>query len=279
MLQLKHPLPPDRTLEQVWNHYQVEAALAQRLKAADRDGRRRIFETMYDELFAAVPDHPRLTQRAGKELTAEANRAKMNLLRRWIDKTSLVVEFAPGDCEFAAAIAPHVRRVIGVDISDQRPAARQWPDNFEFVVYDGFALPEIPPASVDVIFSHQFIEHLHPEDTISHLRLAHSILKPGGCYVIHTPHAASGPWDVSRYFCDNPEGFHLKEWTYGELRRCLRDIGFSRVEAVVAKRGLNFNMPYIYFTATEAMLRSVGRTTARRIAHRLIPDLMCVASK
>jgi SAM-dependent methyltransferase len=276
---LKHPLPRGRTLEQVWNHYQVEKALAARLKRCDREGRRRLFETMYDELFAAVPDHPRLAENTAPARTAELNRAKTNLLRRWLRPDALLVEFAPGDCEFAGAIAGQVRRVIGVDISDQRAPGKRWPDNFELLVYDGYALPQVAPGSVDVIFSHQFLEHLHPQDTLSHLALAHSLLKPGGCYVIHTPHAASGPWDVSRYFCDEPEGFHLKEWTYGELRACARGLGYSRVEAVVAKRGFNVTLPYAYFTSTEAMLRAIGRRRARRIAQRLIPDLMCVAHK
>jgi SAM-dependent methyltransferase len=276
---LKHPLPPGRTLEQVWNHYQVEKALAARLKAADREGRRRIFETMYDELFAAVPDHPRLTQQRGAELTARANRPKTNLLRRWIRPDSLLVEFAAGDCAFAAAMANRVRKVVAVDISDQRAPGKTWPDNFQLVVYDGYSLPEIAPGSVDVIFSHQFLEHLHPDDALSHMALALSLLKPGGCYVIHTPHAASGPWDVSRHFCDEAEGFHLKVWTYTEVRQELRALGYSRVEAVVAKRNFNVTLPYAYFTSAEALLRALGRQRARRIAHRLIPDLMCVAHK
>jgi SAM-dependent methyltransferase len=279
MKELKHPLPPGRTLEQLWNHYQVEAALANRLKAANRAGRRPIFETMYAELFAAVPDHPRLTVRADPQLTEVANRAKMNVLRPWIDSESVVVEFASGDCEFTAALAPHVKRAIGVDISDQRAQGRAWPANFELIVYDGDSLPQVAPGTIDVIVSFQFLEHLHPDDAMSHLELAYSLLKPGGCYVIETPHAATGPWDVSRYFSDEPEGFHLKEWTFGELRTCLRRIGYSKVRAACAKRGLNLPVPYAYFTGVEFILRRIKRSVAQKIGRPLVPMVLCAAYK
>ena len=57
--QLKRPLPPGRTHQQVWNHYQVERVIADRLRSFTVEDRKRIFPTMYDELFDRVPDHPR----------------------------------------------------------------------------------------------------------------------------------------------------------------------------------------------------------------------------
>lgn len=61
-MELLRPLPPHRTRKQVENHYLVEKAIAERLKAASREERRLIYSTTYDELFARVPDHPRLTR-------------------------------------------------------------------------------------------------------------------------------------------------------------------------------------------------------------------------
>src|SRR5690606_1168344 len=49
------PIPAERTLESVWHHFEVEHGIAARLMAADREGRKRIYATMYDELFAQVP--------------------------------------------------------------------------------------------------------------------------------------------------------------------------------------------------------------------------------
>jgi SAM-dependent methyltransferase len=190
-----------------------------------------------------------------------------------------VLEFAPGDCEFSAALAPQVERVIGVDISDQRQPGRNWPANFSLVVYDGYDLPTIPPGSVDVIFSDQLLEHLHPDDAAHHMRLCYALLKPGGRYVLRTPHADSGPWDVSRYFCDEPEGFHLKEWTYREMREALISAGFSGVLAAWNAREICRPLPLAWFLGVEALFARLPKRIRRKLIRPLIPTLLCVAIK
>jgi SAM-dependent methyltransferase len=80
---------------------------------------------------------------------------------------------------------------------------------------------------VDVVFSYQMLEHLHPEDMPHHLETVCRMLKPGGRYVFSTPHRYSGPHDISAYFSDYPVGFHLKEWTYREMGQVIKDAGFS----------------------------------------------------
>jgi SAM-dependent methyltransferase len=279
MKPLKQPLPPDRTLESVWNHYTVESAIARRLMAADRDGRRAILATMYDELFAAVPDHPRLTRREDAERTRASNADKMRAFGKYVHGARVVLEFAPGDCEFAAAVAPRVGKIYGVDISDQREPGRQMPANFELVIYDGESLPQIAEGSVDVVYSDQLLEHLHPDDAESHLLLVKRILRPGGAYIIQTPHAPSGPWDVSRYFCDVAEGFHLKEWTYGELEKTLLRLGYSSMESIWSKRGISLTVPNAYYRAVEGFARRVGRRAYLPLARWLAPTLFCVARK
>jgi SAM-dependent methyltransferase len=279
MKPLKQPLPPGRTLDQVWRHYEVEAELARQLKSANREERKAIFEVMYDRLFSQVPDHPRLTRRADAEETVAANREKMAWYGRFFRPDFTVAEFAPGDCEFCRASAPLVRKIYGIDISDQRKQHVQWPSNFELVVYDGYSLPQIPPDSLDVVFSDQFLEHLHPEDASAHLALAYSVLKEGGCYVIRTPHAQSGPWDVSRYFSDVAEGFHLKEWTYTELSDELRRHGYSKVDAVWSKKRRNVNVPLSAYRMTERVARHMSKKAFRPIAKYLVPMVYCVAWK
>jgi SAM-dependent methyltransferase len=279
MKPLKSPLEPGRTVEGAWRHYQVESEIARRLMKADREERKRIFATMYDELFAAVPDHPRLTRRDDSHRTAEANAHKLRAFGPFLGPDKVVVEFAPGDCEFGAVIAPQVRKVYGVDISDQRQQGRQWPDNFQLVLYDGYRLPEIAPDSVDLVFSDQFLEHLHPEDAEDHLKLVLRILKPGGSYVISTPHAQSGPWDVSRYFSDVAEGFHLKEWTYTELARTVQRVGYSKFQPLWSKRGVSLSVPLSVYKGVEFIGDRVSKPTFRRLAKYVAPMVFCKATK
>jgi hypothetical protein len=107
-----------------------------------------IYRTMYDELFAKVPDHPRLTRRSSKEQTRIANAEKMSL-------------------------------VYAVDISDQRGISPASTANFNFIVYDGYRLEDIPAGTVDVTFSDQLIEHFHPGDLELHLSLSLRLLRSG----------------------------------------------------------------------------------------------------
>jgi len=161
-MKLLKPLPANRTYEQVLNHYLVEKAIAERLRSANREERKRIYATMYDELFRKVADHSRLIQRDDEQLTRMANKSKFALVRKFLKPSSIFVEFAPGDCRFAMEVANHVKNVYAIDISDQRNHSSIAPNNFSLIIYDGYVLENIPANSVDIVFSDQFIEHLHP---------------------------------------------------------------------------------------------------------------------
>ena len=276
---LRQPLPSDRTYEQLLNHYSVEKKLADRLKGSDRESRKEIYSTMYDELFQKVPDHPILTCRSSTEDTEIWNKVKYSLVKRHIEKSTIFLEFAPGDCQFAYKIAERVSKVFAVDISDQRSHKEQVPDNFTIIVYDGYNLPEIDPGSVDVVFSFQLIEHIHPEDTGNHFELVYKILKPGGKYVFQTPHAMSGPYDISKYFSDVAEGFHLKEWTYREIKPLLLKSGFSSILPRLSTAGIDIKIPFEYYSGLEKIIEKFPRKFRRLISKRLIPMLYAVAIK
>lgn len=276
---LKQPLPIGRTYEQLLNHYLVEKKLADQLKVSNRDARKEIYSTMYDELFEKVPDHPRLTCRDSLEESAHWNKVKFSLVKRHVRRNTVFLEFAPGDCQFAYKIAETVREVFAVDISDQRSHKEQAPDNFKLIVYDGYNLPEIAPGSIDLVFSFQLIEHLHQEDTGNHFELVHRILKPGGKYIFQTPHALSGPYDISKYFSDVAQGFHLKEWTYREIKTLVLKSGFSMFLPRLSTAGIDVEMPFAYFSGLEKLMEHYPGRHRRLISKRLIPMLYAIAIK
>ena len=272
-------MPPGRSYDQLLNHYNIEKALAEKLKNSDRETRRHIFASMYDELFSKVPDHPRLTQRSSDRVTAITNKVKASIIDRFIDKLSTYVEFAPGDCRFAIETAKKVNEVFGIDISDQRNPADIFPQNFKLIIYDGYSIPELKENTIDIVFSYQLIEHLHPEDTKLHFELVNKILKPGGRYVFQTPHALSGPYDISMFFSDEPEGFHLKEWKYSEIKSLVKETGYSSFQTRWSAGGFDFQLPYLYFFSCESLLRSFPKPRIKKVAKRLIPMLYGVAVK
>ena len=273
------PLPSNRTLEQLQNHYFVERGIADRLRNADREERKHIYATMYDELFAKVPDHPRLTLRASEHGVKKANKSKMMLVGEFLKPSTTFVEFAPGDCRFAMEVAKHVKKVYAIDISDQRGDVQISPKNLELIIYDGYQLDGIPGNSADVVFSDQFLEHLHPEDTRLHLEVVHRLLKPGGKYVFRTPHAFNGPHDISRYFSKSPEGFHMKEWTYNEFKPVLKSLNYSRLFGIWKVRGLRTKMPYRYFQVAEYLIGWLPSGLKRALSKVFVPSICIVAVK
>ena len=184
------PIPPNRTYEGVLHHFNVERAIADRLKAADRHTRKEIYGKMYDELFAQVPDHPRLTRRADASATKKMNQLKLALARPFLKPDGSFLEFGPGDCRFSFEMTRHTRQVYAIDIADQIGPDVEPPNNFELIVYNGYDVA-LEDGSIDTAFSDQLIEHLHPQDAADHFRLVHRLLKPGGVYTLRTPHRRS----------------------------------------------------------------------------------------
>ena len=266
---LRQPAPAGRSYESLRRHFDCERAIAERLRNANRETRKQIYATMYDELFAEVPDHSRLTRRADESLTAHSIDRKTRLLRPFMRRDATLLEFGSGDCRFALAMTGHFGRVEAVDIADQVAPGTATPENFRLTVYDGYTL-DLPQESIDIAFSDQLIEHLHPEDTADHLRLVHRLLRPGGCYLIRTPHRLTGPHDVSRFFSQEAQCFHLKEWTYGELAGELKRLGYTSIRTYWFGKGILLRLPRAAF----AVLEALGRAVPPRLRHRLLPLLL-----
>jgi SAM-dependent methyltransferase len=254
-----------RSAERLRLHYTVERRLADELRAAQTpDERRRIFSSMYDELFRLVPDHPRLLGR--KNLATERDHGiewDMAQLARFLRPGCTFLEIGAGDCELSRRVAKDAARVYAVDICDQTRAAL--PENVTLVLSDGRDIP-VPESSVDVAFSDQLMEHLHPEDAATQLASVYRALRPGGVYCCITPNRLYGPSDISAYFDDVARGFHLREYTVFEVKQVLLQAGFSRVRAYIGARGYFLRFPVIAIEAIEKLLDSMPAKLRRRIA-------------
>jgi SAM-dependent methyltransferase len=265
-------------MDSIRRHYEVEKELAERLRAFSREDRALMYGTLYDELFSRVPDHPRLKRRDGDEESERSVRNQLSLLQPHLTGDVAFLEIAPGDCRLAFEVCGRVSRVVVADISDQRAGHDVPPENFELILYDGYNL-EIEPGSIDLAYSYQFLEHLHPDDTGEHLDLIFRLLRPGGKYLFDTPHRLSGPHDVSRHFSDNPEGFHLREWSYREIGELLDRHGFSgwypiRSRRVVANRFLRWA-----HSTVETAIDLLPRAWERLASKRLFNSVTVIASK
>ena len=270
--------PTPRSLESLRHHFEVEKSLATRLRSSTRQERAELFKVLYEELFRLVPDHPRLTRVDQAAYQTRVANTQMRLLKPVVGLDKVVVEFAPGDCHLARVIAPHVKQVIGVDISDQRTPGEQFPSNFQLLVYDGSLVP-MNPGSADVVFSYQFLEHLHPDDLAPHFQLAADLLRPGGVYIFDTPHRLSGPHDIAGAFGNDLVCLHMQEWTYRELRKRVRQHGFGQTFMYRRGKPVKSRILNALNDAVEATLDLLPHSLSKKLARRPFPSVTLMAVK
>lgn len=222
-----------RSLDRLRHHYRIEVDLARQLMESSREERLTAYGRLYDELFRLVPDHPQMT---GKTGGASYVPRQLRWVSRLVTPQTRFVEIGGGDCRLSIAVADRAAEAIGVDVTDALVAESGLPANFRFLRTDGLTL-DLPDASVDLVYSNQLIEHLHPDDAAAQLGEIFRVLAPGGRYACITPNRATGPHDVSRYFSPVARGFHLKEYTFADLHAAFRAAGFGRIAFSCALAG------------------------------------------
>lgn len=272
----------DRNLADLRRHYDVERALGDRLRTSPPEERRALYGQIYNELFARVPDHPQLTRKVSPERSRQKYLAEFRLVAKFITPESDFLEVGTGDGALSLHVAKHARRVTAIDVSDTILKDIQAPSNVRLLVFDGCNIP-VEPQSIDVAYSNQVIEHLHPEDAALQLSSILRALKPGGCYVCVTPNRLNGPHDISMFFDTVATGLHMKEYTYREMDRFFRGLGFDRTRACIGIRGRFAVLPVWCTEMIERMISilpartriAVGRTPLfekllfiRFVAHR-----------
>jgi SAM-dependent methyltransferase len=255
-----------RTPDRLRAHYLVERALADQVRsAATFEERRRLVSSMYEQLFALVPDHPRLLLR-DKATAERRQQVAWNLaqLAPWISPGCTFLELGAGDCALAAQVAEVAGLVYAVDISDQT-GGHPLPVNCALVISDGRSV-DVPAESVDVAFSDQLMEHLHPDDAMEQLLNIRRCLKPGGVYVCVTPNRLYGPTDVSGAFDEVATGFHLREYCLREVRQLFERAGFGQLEVYIGARGWYARSPAAPLEAIESALEWLPYSTRRSLA-------------
>jgi SAM-dependent methyltransferase len=263
-LELRTPRPVGeaRSDARLYEHYLIERELADRLRHASAKRRVGLYPAIYDELFRRVHDHP---MKAGHGDRAVEVGHDLALLRRFLAPGISFAEIGAGDCALACRVAEVAGRVAAIDVSAEIMAGANPPANVERILSDGRSVP-VEEGSVDVAFSDQLMEHLHPDDALEQLRNVHRALRPGGVYVCITPNRYYGPRDISMYFDEVASGLHLREYSAGELVRLLREVGFRRWTFFAGARGLYVRVPAWLPIAAERLLEFLPQRLRRRLA-------------
>lgn len=256
-----------RSAEAIRRHYDTEKALAARLRGASREDRPSLYRTVYDDLYRLLPDHPQLVRKQSPEQAHRKISLQLRLLAPYLRADASFLELGAGDCALSLEIAKRVKQVFAVDVSEQITAGVQRPDNLTVVLCDGCTIP-LPPNTVDVVYSNQLIEHVHPDDLVQQLGSVRSVLRQNGTYLCVTPNRLNGPHDISKYFDDEATGLHIKEYTNSELKALFLAAGFSDCCAYAGAEGRYLRLPVSLPVAIETILQRLPISIRKSIARR-----------
>lgn len=229
-----YAIPKDAPLteEMILAHWKLEQRLTRELLESTPENRWETFERCYTTLYGELEWLNRLT--GGTDTTPAAER-----YRHWAELIGTppksVYEIGSGKAAMIGYLAQLGHQCTATEVTRERGAkhAVEHP-NLRWTQTDGVHLGNFEPHNThDFVLSDNVIEHMHPDDLISHLEGAREILKPGGQYLMAVPHRWFGPWDVSKVFkYEIASGMHLKEYTHRELRQAVHRAGFSAVASV-----------------------------------------------
>jgi len=255
-----------RTPEQILEHYKIESELADKLRKTSREERKYLYTTLYDERFRRVPHHSQLTHKTDPVFQHAVVSMRMGLLRRFLCPETIFLEVGPADCALSLEVAQHVKKVYAIDASAHITRDDIFPKNFEFIISVGCNIP-VPANSIDIAYTDQLMEHLHPDDAYDQLQNIYKTIVPGGVYICITPNRLNGPHDISKYFDNVATGFHLKEYTFTELYGLLREVGFSSIKFYSGGRGIYMKIPLTLIRLCERVLTKVPFPLRRTIAN------------
>ncbi len=257
--------------EQITKHYEHEKLLAQRLRSADAAARRSLYNEVYEDLYAFFRQNKQAYQ-SYTDPRAHA-RLQMSYMEHLLHPDMSYLEIGPGEGYLACMVAQRVKTAYLVDVADIIAQHPDCPANTVFVRTDGVSI-DVPPASIDLAYSNQMMEHLHPDDGLEQMRQVYRALKPGGVYICVTPHRYNGPHDISRYFDAYPTGLHLKEYTSTEVMHLMRLVGFQQVRAYAGGKGRYVLIPMLPVIIVEQMIGLLDRSTQRKVADSALSRLL-----
>lgn len=216
----------------------LEFDYAKKLKRSSYDERKNLYKEAYSEVsklrMSVMPSDP-------EKRTAGTSKGLVKSLIKLCKSNDRVLEIGCGRGYTCWKLAPHVKEVVGTDVSipvlkEARELMRKnRVSNANILNVSGYELTNIfEKESFDKIICIDVYEHLHPEDAKIHLSEVYSLLKPDGKYIIVTPNRLTGPHDITKsVFPEVKEalGFHLNETTVKELIGDMKKIGFSEFYA------------------------------------------------
>ena len=255
--------------EQVVQIFEVEKQQAEILRKASSTERKSLYGPVYEAYFQQLPFHPQFTIKSNEAEKKERVDFQLARVKPFLKEESSFMEIGAGDCSLSIAASKYCKKVYTLEVSEEIVAGLAFPENVSPVIFDGFNIP-IEDNMIDLAYSNQLMEHLHPDDAIDQGKSIYRVLKPKGRYICITPNKHFGPCDISRFFTDELVGFHLKEYSGSNLKDIFEKIGFYKVEFYTIIKGRKINIPFLIVKLFEKFITLFNHQTKDKLAKRRI---------
>jgi cyclopropane fatty-acyl-phospholipid synthase-like methyltransferase len=147
----------------------------------------------------------------------------------------------------------------GVDISAQQKNFARRSVNSKITVMDVFDFLKVQKKYFDLIFAHDFMEHIAHSQILEFLNLVYGKLKAGGILVLRVPNM-SNPFSLDSRYRDFT---HVSGFTDKSLYQVLYTAGFKEIEIISSK-------------IIKASWKTIVRKQCVRILHFLIKFLFYI---
>lgn len=267
MNNLKMTIPSEWNLkeEQLHKIYEVEREQSDRLrKEVNPDKRRKLYSDVYEKYFSQLPFHPQFTIKQTDEIKSKRVDYQLNKIKHLVAEDNVFIEIGAGDCSLSLKLSNYCKKIYCLEVSDEIVNNIKFPSNVECIIFDGFNIP-LEDDSVDVAYSNQLMEHLHPEDAKEQLKSILKVLKKNGLYICITPNRLVGPNDISRFYTEDLVGFHLKEYSSTDLKNLYLNVNFSSVFAYVSIKNKSYRVPFVLISLLEKTISFFPKRIRRKI--------------
>lgn len=140
---------------------------------------------------------------------------------RFIDSNTNVLEIGPGGGKWTVSIAPKVKKIIVMDVSEEmlkltkKRCELEGINNIEYLLANGKDFQPVADESIDFFFSYDVFVHIALEDTWAYAQEMFRILSPGSLGVCH--HAINSTPEAWNRIEQNNDYYRFSANTLGQF--------------------------------------------------------------
>jgi ubiquinone/menaquinone biosynthesis C-methylase UbiE len=167
----------------------------------------------------------------------ESGKREAEIVSNLVDKDTVVLDLGCGVGRVAKHLAPFVRELHGVDVSENmigyaKENCRRV-QNVDFKVNNGKDLSLYPNEAFDFVYSLLMLQHLEKQDALAYVIEVYRILKEGGRALLQFPNRSSFVyWVCHIYNLVNRKSSRMRLYSRKEAKSMLEEIGFKDIQEI-----------------------------------------------